>query len=502
MDYKKALLIGRFQPFHKGHLYLLKKTLAIAEKIIIAIGSESIFDENNPLSFEKRKQIIEKVFQKENIIDRLEKIVGVEDFPDDNLWLENIKKQVGRFDIVVSNNEWTNSIMEKAGFTVVRFPLYKRYLYEGWRIRKLIRQGKKWEDRVPNYIKYQISNIKYTYKKSNIFKYLVLGGSFDYLHKGHKIFLKKAFFLGKFVLVGLTTDDFVKNKFLSASIENYQIRKKNLEKFFKKNKWSNYKIIPISDFTGGADKNKKAKAILVTKNTYDNALKINNLRLKNNLKKLRVIIADDFLADDGKIISSERIRAGEINQNGKNYWLLVNSYLEKKQQLILPDELREILRKPLGKVFKNTKEVINFLKKNNFLKIISVGDFISYELLKNKIGPDLVIFDYKTKKQLIDEKMRKILKKDDFTIEIDNQPGKLTKNSFKTIKNIIQKILTKNEKWRVFVEGEEDLLTIPSILFSPLKSIIFYGHWQYGVVAVEVEEKIKKKIIKILQKFR
>lgn len=93
------------------------------------------------------------------------------------------------------------------------------------------------------------------------------------------------------------------------------------------------------------------------------------------------------------------------------------------------------------------------------------------------------------------------LKKDYFTLEIENKKVKLTKNTFMTIKKTIQKILTKNEKWKIFVKGEEDLLTLPTVLFSPLKSIIFYGHFQYGVIGVEVDEKIKKKILMVLKKF-
>ena len=49
---KTALIVGRFQPFHKGHLFLIKKALEKANKIIIGIGSANIIDENNPIDFE------------------------------------------------------------------------------------------------------------------------------------------------------------------------------------------------------------------------------------------------------------------------------------------------------------------------------------------------------------------------------------------------------------------------------------------------------------------
>src|SRR3989339_461074 len=152
MKYRIALLIGRFQPFHFGHLYLLKNALKIADQIVVGVGSASIFDENNPLSYEERKRMLEKIIEFESLKDRVIKIVPLEDFFDDEKWLKNVEEQVGKFNIAVSNNDWTNKIMEQSGYTVKRFPYYKRELYEGWRIRRLVRQGKNWQERIPDYL--------------------------------------------------------------------------------------------------------------------------------------------------------------------------------------------------------------------------------------------------------------------------------------------------------------------------------------------------------------
>ncbi|MEK7177332.1 MAG: adenylyltransferase/cytidyltransferase family protein [Patescibacteria group bacterium] len=58
MKNKIALIVGRFQPFHKGHLFLIKKALEKADKIIVGIGSSNITDVNNPIDFETRKKEI------------------------------------------------------------------------------------------------------------------------------------------------------------------------------------------------------------------------------------------------------------------------------------------------------------------------------------------------------------------------------------------------------------------------------------------------------------
>jgi len=333
------------------------------------------------------------------------------------------------------------------------------------------------------------------------FNQIVLGGSFDHFHKGHKFFLGKAFEVGKKVLIGITSDEMIKNKFLSSSIDKFEIRKKNVVKFLVKNNWQKRaKIIKINDFIGGVDKLVAVEAIIVSRLSQKNALKINQLRVKNGLKKLKVIVVSDILASDGKLISSKRIRKGDIDRNGESYWLQVSGFLKDSKKLVLPESLKEELRKPLGKVFSNTKELINFIKEKKPVFIFSVGDIISYHLIKNKINPSFLIFDFKTKRGEVDEKVKKIIG-GDFSNQIVNQPGTISKEAFLTIKNYVEKILSKKEKQKVFVDGEEDLLALPTILFSPLNSLVFYGHWQFGVVGVEVNEEIKEKIFGLLNKF-
>jgi len=499
MKFQRAVIIGRFQPFHFGHLYLIKKSLEMADKVIVGIGSASIFDENNPFDFYLRQKMIEKVFEKEGLKERLLKIVDLEDFFDDEKWFFDVKKKIGNFDVLISNNEWTNKIMEERGVKVMRLPYYKRFLYEGWRIRRLFLKGKNWQKRVPKYLIFLIKN-HFPIKKP-YFNNVVLGGTFDNFHKGHKKFLEKAFEVGKRVLIGITSDKMIKDKLLSSVIEPFFVRKENVCQFLMKKNWQERaRIIKINDFTGGVDKLKKAEAIIVSKNTYQNVLKINDLREKNGFKKMRIVIVSQVLASDGKIISSERIRAGEIDRNGKSYWLGVASLLKNTEKLVLPESLKGKLRKPLGRVFSSTKELIKFIKEKKPEFIFTVGDIVSYHLIKNKVSPHLLIFDLKTKRGEVDKGVKKTLK-NIFPNKIVNQPGTISKEAFLTIKTCVEKILSKNEKQAVFVDGEEDLLALPVILFSPLNSLVFYGHWQLGVVGVEADEGIKEKIFELLNSF-
>ena len=152
MKYEIALVIGRFQPFHKGHLHLVKQALKNADKIIIAIGSSNIHDANNPLSYAVRKQMLEKVIQEEKIENRVLKIVPSPDDPSDDIWLKELLTATGEFDIALGDNSWTNGILKKAGYKTIEDLYYMRHLYEGYKIRKLFKEGRNWQSRVPKYL--------------------------------------------------------------------------------------------------------------------------------------------------------------------------------------------------------------------------------------------------------------------------------------------------------------------------------------------------------------
>jgi len=147
MLYKIGLIIGRFQPFHKGHLYLIKQALKHVESLIIGVGSSNVINEKNPFSFEERKKYIEFSLNKHKLLSRIKKIVPIDDYPDDDdYWLKQLKKKTRAFDVVFGNNEWVNGILESRGAKVVRFPFYMRHIYEGVKIREEMKKSKSPEE--------------------------------------------------------------------------------------------------------------------------------------------------------------------------------------------------------------------------------------------------------------------------------------------------------------------------------------------------------------------
>jgi uncharacterized protein (UPF0218 family) len=155
----------------------------------------------------------------------------------------------------------------------------------------------------------------------------------------------------------------------------------------------------------------------------------------------------------------------------------------------LPEKLRPELRKIWGIPLFNGKEEIlkkfqQFIKKKKFKKIITVGDYCSLTL-----PSDVKIFDGKIKR-------RKIRKLPKFSFSCQNPAGTIQKEVWP----IIKKAIENNEN--VFVEGEEDLLVIPSVLLSEKGTAVVYGFPDKGVCLIEVSPQIKKIFKELLKKFK
>lgn len=148
--YAIGLLIGRFQPLHLGHAYLIRKALEVCSQTIIGIGSSNIINQDNPWTYKKRRKMLEDFIEHEGLQDKIIKIFPIPDIPDDNAWFEDLIKRAGKFDILIGNNNWVNIIFKSHNYNVLTIEYYKRDELEGQRVRKLMREKKNWEDRVPS----------------------------------------------------------------------------------------------------------------------------------------------------------------------------------------------------------------------------------------------------------------------------------------------------------------------------------------------------------------
>ncbi len=145
-----------------------------------------------------------------------------------------------------------------------------------------------------------------------------LGGTFDRLHKGHKMLIQNAFEIGDHVLIGITSDEMLSGKEKAEEIQPYTQRVKNIENYLRKHGLlQRVRIVKLRDSYGPAITRKEMEAIVVTEETRPTAEEINEIRNKNGLKPLVIVNVPRIIAEDGLPISSSRVRAGRINKNGK-----------------------------------------------------------------------------------------------------------------------------------------------------------------------------------------
>lgn len=143
---------------------------------------------------------------------------------------------------------------------------------------------------------------------------VVIGGTFGFLHDGHKALIRKAFAIGDYVYIGLTTDRYVRIIKSRAKIPGYSERKKKLERFARKYR-KNFKIMPLNDRFGPSTTG-DFDAIVVSEETLHTAREINKIRKEKGLKRLRIVKVRYVLAEDSVPISSSRIAKGEIDIHG------------------------------------------------------------------------------------------------------------------------------------------------------------------------------------------
>jgi len=143
---------------------------------------------------------------------------------------------------------------------------------------------------------------------------IILGGTFETLHRGHKEILRLALSSGKKVYIGVTSDEFAsKNKKYRCS--SFAVRKKRLEQFLGK-ELKRVEMFKLNDVYGPTLEG-NFDAIVVSDETRPRAEEINRIRRRKGLKPLGIISLHVLNAGDFKRLSCERIKNGEVDAEGK-----------------------------------------------------------------------------------------------------------------------------------------------------------------------------------------
>jgi len=141
----RGLIIGRFQPFHLGHLRLIEFAAKEVDSLIIGIGSsQESGTKENPFSAAERRRMIEN-----SLAGIKFKIFDIPDINNNELWVSHVKQIIPEFDSVYTNTELECRLFKEAGCQVRETPFFDRGNYSGTEIRRRILAGEMWEDLVP-----------------------------------------------------------------------------------------------------------------------------------------------------------------------------------------------------------------------------------------------------------------------------------------------------------------------------------------------------------------
>ena len=158
---RRGVFVGRFQPFHKGHLGAIKKIVDEVDELVIIVGSSQYSHRlDNPFTAGERITMIRRALEEEGIYSSRIWIIPVPDVHQHMLWVYQIVGYCPKFDVVYANEPLTCRLFMEAGFIVEQVPPIKRDIYLATEIRKRMLAGGDWEELVPSSVASFIKEIE------------------------------------------------------------------------------------------------------------------------------------------------------------------------------------------------------------------------------------------------------------------------------------------------------------------------------------------------------
>src|SRR5579863_30666 len=141
-----GLLIGRFQPFHTGHLSAVQFALENVEHLYILVGSsQKSHEPRNPFTAGERILMIRNSLIDNRIDAKRYLIIPIPDAIGHAVWTAFIDQVVPAYNVVFSNESLTIQLFKEKGVRVIEPPLYERRMYSATEVRRRIIAGEDWK---------------------------------------------------------------------------------------------------------------------------------------------------------------------------------------------------------------------------------------------------------------------------------------------------------------------------------------------------------------------
>lgn len=320
---------------------------------------------------------------------------------------------------------------------------------------------------------------------SKPYRCIGLGGTFDHFHVGHKAFLNFATQLANQLVVGVTQSTFITHKTAAEQIEPYEQRAQSVKDFLQARDVS-FEVVPLTDPFGPTLTDPTIDAIAVTEETVTGAQAINQRRNQIGMSTLPVHVCRLVRDTHGELISSTRIRLGEVSRDGDVYLDLFRG------DKVLSSVQALFFKAAQGPV------VNDFSSLGKESPIIIVGDIVTDTFLQQGWPFDLAIYDRRTLReaytsQEISPAMHAAAQR------VVNPAGSI---SFELalwlteyFRSLYKNTVDKPQSNFLYIEGEEDLATVAAVILAPLGTTIVYGQPHEGMVQLVVTEVLKSHFI-------
>jgi nicotinamide-nucleotide adenylyltransferase len=143
----RAFYIGRFQPFHNGHLKVIRQIAREVDELVIGIGSAQMsHTPENPFTAGERILMISRSLEK---LDLYFYVIPIPDIYRNAEWVAHVHSMTPPFSVAYTNNPLVSRLFYESGYEVKHSPMYNRHEYSGTEIRRRMLAGESWEKLVP-----------------------------------------------------------------------------------------------------------------------------------------------------------------------------------------------------------------------------------------------------------------------------------------------------------------------------------------------------------------
>jgi nicotinamide-nucleotide adenylyltransferase len=148
---RRGLLVGRFQPFHRGHLGVVEaiRKAHPEEPLLLGIGSAQVsYTRENPFTAAERMEMAHLAIAEAHLTDVHP--VPLLDIDRHALWVSYLTSLLPPFQRVYTRNPLTEALFRAQGYEVIPVEWVDRTTLEGARIRAAMAAGGRWAHLVPD----------------------------------------------------------------------------------------------------------------------------------------------------------------------------------------------------------------------------------------------------------------------------------------------------------------------------------------------------------------